>query len=146
MSVGAADLALQAAIFAKLIATAAVTDLLFAGADSIFDAVPDAATTETPYITIGDHELQEGELKGCERWIGKVTLNVKARQQDALAAPVLSAKTIIGVLDDALDDTLAVTGYDIIVLSVDFSAADIDPLDEKTVLGRLTYNIDMVEA
>lgn len=146
MPASTADLALQTAIFDKLTTTTDVTDLLAAGADSVFDAVPDAS--DLPYVVIGDHELTVGELKICERWVGKVTINVHAQDGLGPGTPdpvVKQTKKIQEQIQIVINDTLVLVGYVIIVLSVDFLGTDVNPDDQKSVLGRLTYNLDMVE-
>lgn len=143
MPASTADLALQTAIFDKLVATAAVTSLLADGANSVFDAVPDAS--DLPYIVIGDNELERGELKECERWIGKVTINAFTQQEPSGDPPVVEAKEILEQVQTVIDESLVLVGYAIIVLSVGFLGTDVDPSDQKSVTGRLTYNLDMVE-
>ncbi len=144
MSAFGADLALNTAIFDLLVATSAVTDLLADGADGIYTNVEQ--DSDKPYIVIGDNELTQGALKTCERWVGKVTVQVRTEQADTEQPPVEVAKTILAAVETVLDDTLAVSGYDIIVLSNDFTGNDIDPIDEESVEGRLTYNLDMIQA
>lgn len=146
MTASAADLALQTVIFSALTAASGVTNLLGAGAASVFDAVPDGAPL--PFVVIGDNELTRGPLKGCERWQGKVTINVQTRQGEGPGtplAPVVQAKEIMAQIEDVINDTLSPAGYVIVVLSVDFLGTDIDAADQKTVLSRLTFNIDMIE-
>ncbi len=143
MTVPGADFALQQAIYSKLIATSALTVLLADGVDGVYDAAPDGVAL--PFVVIGDHELENGELKICERITGKVTVNVHARQADGAPPVIELTKSILAEIDAALDATLAVVGYGIIVFSVDFSAADVDPVDHKSATGRLTFNLDMIE-
>ena len=146
MTVSGADLALQTVIFDTLVATAALTNLLGSGVGSVFDAVPDGAAL--PFVVIGDNELAEGELKECERWIGKVTINVHTQQGEGPGtppAPVVQIKQIMAQIQEVINDTLTPVGYAIVVLSVDFLGTDIDSSDQKTVLGRLTFNLDMIE-
>lgn len=144
MSAFGADLALNAALFDVLAAAAGVTSLLANGADSIFTNVPDEE--DLPFLVIGDNELTDGPLKSCERWQGKVTVEVHTQQTVGEQPPVKEAKTILAAVEDVLDDTLAVSGYDVIVLSNDFTGNVVDKFDQKTVAGRLTYNIDMIQA
>lgn len=146
MSASAADLAVQTVVFDTLVATSGVTDLLGAGSASVFDVVPDGAAL--PFVVIGDNELTEGPLKQCERWQGKVTINVQTRQGEGPGTPsppVQQAKEIMVQIQEVINDTLSPVGYAIVVLSVDFLGTDIDTADQKTVLGRLTFNIDMIE-
>ena len=144
MSAFGADFALQEAMFAALIAAAPVTSLLAEGANGIYEAVPDGA--DLPLLVIGDNELTRGELKACERWVGKITIEAHTQQTPGEDPPRELAKAILAAVENVLDDTLAVTGYDIIVLSNDFTGSTVSPIDNKSVLGRLTYNLDMVQA
>ncbi len=166
MSAFGADLALNAALFDALdtdtdaidsagddavdsngddaLTSTGVASLLADGAEGIYTNVPQGA--DKPYLVIGDNELTQGNIKGCEEWIGKVTIEVRTEQADGAEPPVELAKTILAAVEAVLDDTLAVTGYDVIILSNDFTGNDVDPVDEKSVEGRLTYNIDMIAA
>ena len=146
MTASTADQALQQVIYDTLIATIAVTDQLADGVNGVYDAVPDGA--DLPFIVIGDNELSEGELKGCERWIGKVTINVHTQQGKGPGTPpppVVQAKLILEAVQGVIDESLAPVGYDIIVLAVDFLGTSVNPTDEKSVTGRTTYRLDMTE-
>ena len=146
MSASAADLALQTVMYNALVAAGGLTALLGSGADSIFDAVPDGAVL--PFVVIGDNELTLGELKTGERWQGKVTVDVRTQQGEGPGTPqppLEQAKLILEQVQAVVTDSLAPAGYVIIVLSVDFLGADVDPGDHKSVRGRVTYNLDMVE-
>ena len=140
-----ADLALQTVIYDTLVATPAVTDLLAAGVDGVFDTVPDGA--DLPFIVIGDNELSRGELKACERWVGKVSIDVHTQQGEGPGTPpppVEQAKLILEEVQAVINESLAPVGYDIIVLVVDFLGTSVNPTDEKSVTGRTTYRLDMV--
>ena len=114
------QLAVQAALVARLKATAAVTDLLAEGDDSVFDHVPQASPF--PYLVVGESTARPFDSKTEDGLDQQVTLHVWSRQRG-----MKELKTIMAAVLAALDRaTPTVSGHDLVDLRFVFSTTRLD--------------------
>lgn len=133
------QLAVQAAIVAALKASSAVTDLLAAGAASVYDHVPEDAGF--PFVTVGESAARPFDGKGEDGMDQQVTIHCWSRQRG-----MKEAKAIMAAVVAALDrQSLALSGHSLVDIAFLFSDSLLDP-DGLTRHGVQRFRVLTQEA